>query len=658
MMAVGTKILLIICGIIIVLHIWGAAQPSYHNWGTQSLAYYDTSIGLLMMTAAISLFIFPVRRFYLQIFEWCVRKISKLPLPFIFLGTCTLFIILIFQFPAKGLLLGDSKLILLTTSEIPSNPQASANFRNQPLVLKALHIVEDFLNLWDIHGLKNIYLWIDLFAGLIFLITVFLFVYHLRTSPSEKIFIGLFLMAGGGSQFFFGYIENYALLYSFTAGYVVTSWLALQKKIHIFIPIIVFTILAGLHFGAIIFLPTIILLFYLSWRDNKRSVFIISSVIVGLSVLAIYLSNYGIRQLLIRIRDAFSYDFLPFFQAVHGIPYTVFSWLHFTEWLNLNLRIVPLGLLPVIVLLFLRHQKQEKKNGELIFLVSATLCGLIFTFIMNPALGMFRDWDLMASFFIPLIFLTAYLLINSIVEADRKQIIFVIAILSVFHTSFRIGVNADEEKHLQLAERMAQPLLLGTFAQRLYYDRLANAFWDRQDYSHAKIWYEHYITLDSTNPRINANLSDVYRKLNDDEGVFRMLKKSVAEGSKDPGVYTNFGVELYKRGDTLAAISMFEKALELNPQRPSAHANLGLCYLQMNNPLQAIAHLETSINLGMNQPVILRQTGDAYYAVGNYEKAINYYESYLRDQPYDTLVMKRITKIREELIIKSLKVKK
>jgi len=127
-MAAGTKILLIICGIVILLHVWGAAQPSYHNWGTQSLAYYDTSIGLLWLTAAISLFIF-----------------------------------LISQFPAKGLLLGDSKLILLTTSEIPANPQASANFRNQPLVLKALHIVEDILKLWNIHRLKNIYLWIDLF---------------------------------------------------------------------------------------------------------------------------------------------------------------------------------------------------------------------------------------------------------------------------------------------------------------------------------------------------------------------------------------------------------------------------------------------------------------------------------------------------------------
>ncbi len=657
-MNVAGKIIFIFCFIFILLHIWGAANPSHINWGFQSFAYYDISTSVIVLILILTLFIPSILRFWIRTLERGTEIFSALPNTVVLLGCAAILIFLSLQFPSRGLLLGDSKLILLTTNELPENPLVSANFRNQPLVLASLHGMESVLAFIGIHGIKNIYIWTDIIAGIIFLGIVYLFLLNEKISSIEKFLAGLFIFAGAGSQFFFGYIENYALLYAFITGYVVTALLVLQKRIHVLVPVILFVSIAGLHLGTLIFFPSIILLLILSWQDNKRTVIVLSTLLPVLLLLLIYLSNYGIHQFIVRIQAAFMYDFLPFFKPIHGIPYTVFSWVHLVEWINLNFVIVPLGLIPVIIILIANRHKIWQSNKELLFLIMTTVCGLIFTFIMIPALGMFRDWDLMASFFIPLIILSLYLFTHYFSGNVRKQVIAVIALISVTHTAFRIGVNADEDRHIRHAEIMAQPSLLSTFAQQLYYDRLANVFWERKDYAKTKLWYERYLTIDSTNPRIIANLSDVYKKLNETENVFRMLKRSAELGAKSPRVYINLGVEYYRHGDIQNAIRVTEQGLKIDPKQPICHAHLGLYYLQLGKYAQAADHFENSLRLGMRDPVVIKHAGNARFALNHYAKAVEHYNNYIRINPSDSLVKEKIIKLKVMLSSNTPKSKK
>ncbi|MBI4811522.1 MAG: hypothetical protein HY800_08835, partial [Ignavibacteriales bacterium] len=220
-------ILFILCGIFILLHLWGATQPTHYNWGTQSFAYYDYRIGIAFLIGCLAIFYYVLRQRSFTALENKIQKLNSIPLPFVFLGTAAILIILILQFPTEGLMLGDSKIILLTTSKIPSSTEVSANFRNQPLVLVLLRTFQDLLEGQGVGGLQEVYKWVDLIASLIFIGFILLFVHHLSFSPMEKILTGLLLMAGGGTQLFFGYIENYAFLYTFTTGYIITGWLAL-----------------------------------------------------------------------------------------------------------------------------------------------------------------------------------------------------------------------------------------------------------------------------------------------------------------------------------------------------------------------------------------------------------------------------------------------
>jgi tetratricopeptide (TPR) repeat protein len=657
-MNLAGKIVFTFCFIFILLHIWGAANPSHINWGFQSFAYYDIVTSVIVLILIVTLFIPSILRFWMRTLGQVTEIFSALPKIVVFLGCAAILIFLSLQFPSRGLLLGDSKLILLTTNELPENPLVSANFRNQPLVLTSLHGMESMLAFIGIHGIKNIYIWMDIIAGIIFLGIVYLFLLNEKMSNIEKVFAGLFIFAGGGSQFFFGYIENYALLYAFTAGYIVTALLALQKRIHVIIPVILFLGIAGLHLGALIFFPSIILLLILSWQNNKRTVIVLTTLLPVLLLFLVYLSNYGMYQFIVRIQTAFSHDFLPFVKPIPGVPYTVFSLIHLVEWINLNFIIVPLGLIPVIIILIANRRKIWQNNKELLFLLTTAVCGLIFTFIMTPALGMFRDWDLMASFFIPLIFLSLYLITYYFSGNVRKQLIAVIALISITHTAFRIGVNADEDRHVRHAETMAQPSLLSTFAQQLFYDRLANVFWERKDYAKTKFWYERYLTIDSTNPRIIANLSDAYKKLNETENMFRMLRRSAELGTKNPGVYINLGVEYYRHGDIQNAIRVMEQGLKIDPKQPICHANLGLYYLQLDKYEQAADHFENSLRFGMRDPIVIKHAGNARFALHNYAKAMEHYNNYFRINPSDSLVKEKITKLKGMLSSNTPKSKK
>jgi len=632
-------ILYTFCFIFISLHVFGALYPSHYNWGTQSFAYYNPIFGIASILLCLLIFYFSQRQSWLNALELKVQRIYSIPKPFAYLGAAAILVFLILEFPTEGLLLGDSKIILLTTSKIPSSTEVSANFRNQPLVLVLLRTFQNILEHQGVSGLQEVYKWVDLLASLVFLGFVFLFARNLSVSPLEKIIAGLFLFAGGGTQLFFGYIENYAFLYSFTAGYVITGWLAFQKKIPVIIPVIILGIIIGLHLSALILLPTIIFFMIQTWRDNKRMFFVITIIFVISIIVFFTLGGYSLPKLFIRIRDAFRYDFLPLIKPVAWIPYTILSPLHVLEWINLNFLVLPFGLIPALVLLITKAQRKKTLNSiGLYFLTSATGLALLFTFIINPALGMFRDWDMMSSFFVPLMILTVLLFSEKLNDKYRKPIFLFITVLSLLHTTFRIGINASEDRHLKRAEVMANPNIIGRFGQILYYDRLANIFWERRDYQKAKIWYERYIQLDSTNPRIISNLSDVYRKLNDNENTFRMLKRSVELGSKNPAVLSNLSIEYFNRNNLQNAIAIAESAIRINPNYPTAHANLGLIYTEINKPEKAIFHLERALYLGNNKPIILKNLGINYLSLKDYKNANKNFDYYLRMFPTDTSI--------------------
>jgi len=455
----------------------------------------------------------------------------------------------------------------------------------------------------------------------------------LKGTPLTKTLLGALFFAGAGTQFLFGYIENYVLQYVFTIIFVAGGWMALERRAPIALPIISVVALCGLHLGNIVFVPALFVLLLL-YYPRARVKTTVASAILGVSGLAaIYFLGY--LPALTKHFSAESVDFLhPFSVPGGNFGYAMFSVMHLLDWLNLNLLVAPFGLVIVIGVLAFAKDFDRRKPAFL-FLAAATLCGMFFTWIVNSALGMARDWDLLSGFLAPLIVLDVYLLITADVVAKSRYAVVLIVTISLLHTASFIGVNADEERHLARLRLLGDPRLLSPTTLLFYDEVLANFFFDSGRYAEAKIYYEHSVGIDPDNPRIIGNLSDTYRKVGEKDNYFKTLQRAVEIKSTDPGIYSNLGVEYASRGDTNLAILYNEKAVALDPRQEKAHANLGLLYVSKKNFPVAKDHFVKAIALGMNDPVVVKYAAELSMFLGEYPEAVRYYDSYLRMKPND-----------------------
>jgi len=638
-------LLLLVCFFIAALHAWGAVNPSHENWGIHFYGFYDPLVAYIALGLILLLAIPKVQTIVIGYFDKLVRTIRKLPPPVNFIIVLGILIGAIYYSPAKLHLLGDGAILLRSVPLGIMGDEISLSFRNQPLMFwiyrlaMTLHPFEAFPNAY------TVYYTIDIIAVIGFLALVFWSMRATQQPLTEKVLLGCMLIFSAGSQFFFGYVENYVLQYVMTMVYIVTGWFALEKRISVAVPIVNFILMVLLHLGDLVFLPSLILLIFFKWKKNKLHAIIFLAGIGILGAVVMYFVGFNLIDMTRHLRSG-TVDFLKPFSAGRGVyPYPMFSLLHLLDWFNANMLIAPFGIILSVILIPILPRERRWKNPVLLFLLLSAVCGLFFTWVINSALGLARDWDLFASFFTPLMILPIYLLSQPIEFQKRRNIIFIIALIILLHSAPWIGINASAERHLTRMKTLNSPKLLSKAAQMSYNESLANFFFDTGQYSDARGYYEYYMKIDSGNPRIIGNIADVFRKLGERDKYFYMLKRAVVVNSMDPGIYSNLGVEYANRGDTAAAIEFNEKSIKMNPMMQKGHANLGILYMSKKDYKLADQHFTTAINLGMREPLLFRYAGDLCLVIKDYRRALQYYDIYLTSNSND----QRIKKLRNHI---------
>ena len=650
-MKYAANTLLALCSLIVGIHIWGAFEAKYFSWGFSLYSFFDSPSLWLSVIGIALLSIKSVQSGINSVLSSLLRKLERIPVPLTALFVGILVCVAGAYYAATLHLLGDGALLLRSLSNTVWGDNITASFNNQPLLYRIFRfaldrrLIDSPLNTYDL------YVGINRFGTIVFVGMVFWALAKARLSPVEKFFVGCILFFNAGSQFFFGYIENYVLQYVITALFVVSGWFALERRIHFVIPILFFCINIGFHLGNIVFLPALIVFMLLYFRKNLvRTVVVLCG--IGLAGLAgIYFVGY--MPSLLRHFTADHPDFLHLFETGSAIfPYPMFSWMHLIDWFNLSMLVVPIGLAVACTLLVVIPKERYRENPALLFLITAAVCGLSFTWVVNSALGLVRDWDLMSGFFLPLLILDAYLLIS--VPFERRQYVLgVMACVCIFHWVAWIGVNADEDRHLRRAEAFDVPQLLSPTSQLFYDEALANFFFDHQRYAEAKKYYEHYVSIEPRNSRIIGNVSDVYRKLGEKDKYFTSLKQAVALETQDPGIYSNLGVEYASRGDTNKAIEFNLKALAKDPNQDKAHANLGILYSSKHEYRLAQEYYDGAIRLGMRDPMLFKYAADLNYFLEDFSKAVEYYDAYLSARPGDQKT--RVNRDRANQALRSMK---
>ncbi len=642
----SSKLIMLFGVVFLVLHIWAALSPSHLNWGIHFFAFYKPTYSILAFIVAILFFIPTVQEKFIHYINHLSQKIKKNFHPAFFLILSLVVMLLAtFLFPAKLHLLGDGALLLREISGVQLGDQLPPTFNRQLLAGLLLQCMKTIFQSGSLENSELIFRIVGGISGLVFVLIIFSLLKLFQKPVSEKFLLGVLIFISAGSQLFFGYVETYAVLFVTTAAYLTACWFTLEKKSNILLPILLFIVLIGLHIGSIVLLPGLLLVMYYGWRHQRIETLIIVITSLLLSVILSLIYYNRLENIIIRTINESRWNFLHLVHSDNYFAYSVFSWAHLIDWLNANLLIAPFGIAITISILFFNRKNIEWKNRTFIFLLTSTFFGLLFTFITFFALGMARDWDFMASFFLPLGFLNIYVLAKSNFSIKNTHVIAFIVVLNFLHWISWIGLNADEHRSLNRVKLLNDPYLLGHVPQLNFYENLGSYYWAQQNYVEARNYFEQYIEIDSSNPRILGNLSAIYTKLNQKDRNFWALKRAADANSPNPAVYINLGIEYSKQGDAATAIALYQKAIAMDSTRAKAYANLGSLYMQQNEIQLAAANYYKAIFYGLADSVLYREAGTAFYLIGEYEKSLLMYNNYLNLAPHD----EKIKYIRDKL---------
>jgi len=237
-------------------------------------------------------------------------------------------------------------------------------------------------------------------------VTVFFFcgiAYEWGRNAAERLMIFCLSIFAGWIVLFLGYTENYSILWTFMSALIYFATRYMRGTGPLWLPALLIVAAAAMHIQMLFFIIALPILFiargkaariYNSHRWLGYTLFIIGA-LAGITLFA-YLYNTSLEFMLL---------ITPVLHGRLPIPYySMFSIPHLLDVLYQYLLLVPV--LPLLIYLGWRKRMPVKDKIDL-FLLMLSLGGFIFLFVIDPKLGMARDWDLFALVGLPPMLLMA-----------------------------------------------------------------------------------------------------------------------------------------------------------------------------------------------------------------------------------------------------------
>ncbi len=207
-------------------------------------------------------------------------------------------------------------------------------------------------------------------------------------SPVSRAVIALCFLCVATLQFYFGYVESYTLRDLFILYFLYFAWKEINYRRVSYRPLLFFGLATLSHFSAAALLPALI---YTFRKRLTVKVYVTAIAVVVLGFLVA--SSVGLGRV-----------FVPLFTSSDN-HYTLFSGQHLLDMVNLVILITPAFFLACF----------GRKSGPHLTLGLIALAGTaLFTFLVDPKLGAFRDWDLLSIFAVPMAVIVA-------IRAPRKS---------------------------------------------------------------------------------------------------------------------------------------------------------------------------------------------------------------------------------------------
>jgi Flp pilus assembly protein TadD len=381
---------------------------------------------------------------------------------------------------------------------------------------------------------------------------------------------------------FFGYVENYAWL---TAAVAVTGlagtavergrlsrwWLVpaalVASASHIVglavIPAVLFVLLKGTRLHDKIS--------RVSWR--AWAWIVAADIVLGIAVLKLIGDNWLFARFAVLpvIADRFTVS-----------NYTLWSGPHLIDMLNLILLITP-GTLVILMGLLSSRRVEEDGGGAAVFWGLLVIPTLTLSFVIDPKLGMPRDWDLLAFGLAPLHLWLFWMLARRLARSPGLLTAGLLAIvLGGLAVSARLSSANSDTAAVERYE---------------YYLRLDQA---KARNAHAAL-FRYYVAQGDTAKaqKVDQRYSSMYPE------------KQIADSA----------AVLLRSGRFEDARQWFMKALEVNPVYGDAYTGVGYACNYLGRYDSAAAYLTIAEALNPYNPAVQNALGLAYVNTGHFEEA-------------------------------------
>ncbi|HWR83744.1 MAG TPA: tetratricopeptide repeat protein [Candidatus Deferrimicrobium sp.] len=423
-------------------------------------------------------------------------------------------------------------------------------------------------------------------AGLIMLVGTALLSHRLFRSRFLAYLFSLGLWSGGYMLLFFGYVENYSPFIASVVLYVLVGLLACERKISrlwLFVP---FALAAFLHLFGLLLLPSLLYLLLRTSRPGRalgrlplKSKLLLATVLALISAVSyhfIYNASYFLTFALLPLTpDRFTIE-----------NDTLFSFKHILDICNLLMLLLP-GLPVLVIALLLRPVRSYRHQPPYTFLFILILSTLAAVYVLNPGIGMPRNWDLFSIAGVPLAIFCFYVLLN--VSRGARPL--------MFGALLAIALNF---------------LVLGP--------RVASQVVPELGVAH----FKNYLTLDKIRNR-NARrlLVDYYRQIGDTAAARTEQARTQADFPES--VHNRRARELMAQSQYREAAEHLHKAMELDPVSSDAYANLGSCLLNESKLDSALVLLQIADGLNPYNASTLNNLGTVYLRKGDLRRAERFF---------------------------------
>ncbi len=423
---------------------------------------------------------------------------------------------------------------------------------------------------------------ISISSGILFLVTVGAVGKSLFERTTDRLLFWLGLCSGGYMLLFFGYVENYSLLVLAVAIYSLMGLLVIKGKVNRWLTLIPLASAIFFHVIAATLIPSAV---YLLAVESRAGTFIArqgraAKIALTLAMLAVviwvfhhfYTTDYFFR-----------FAFVPLLEnrfTVEG--YTLFSIRHLADYLNLLLLLLP-GLPIVVAALWSTPLRNILKRRECRFLLILAASTLGAIFVLDPKLGMPRDWDLFSFVGVPLAIVSYYLVLGNRRSTDSYVSVCVLSI-----TLCLLGLCP------RVVAQVNSSISVSHFKDYLMMDRVKN--------------------------RNGRGILKRFYRAQGQEQEARKVRVKRRQDFPEEGTYIEAN-RLMKAGSTRRAAALFTRVVDLNPIYWNAWSALGNCYKNLKEYDSALVCLEIADGLNPYNDSICNRLAWTCFHKGDYGRA-------------------------------------